>query len=91
MDLQSYEELKEITVFSHWVEWESAGIDLAERALACVGLSIKYESVYRQHWVIWELFIPAQFIWSLNLLLSFSIFRVLNKRNRLQVDFEESQ
>ena len=34
MDLQSYEELKEITVFSHWVEWESAGIDLAERALA---------------------------------------------------------
>ena len=68
-----------------------AGIDLAERALACVGLSIKYESVYRQHWVTWELFIPAQFIWSLNLLLSFSIFRVLNKRNRLQVDFEESQ
>ena len=91
MDLQSYEELKEITVFSQWVEWESAGIDLAERALACVGLSIKYESVYRQHWVTWELFIPAQFIWSLNLLLSFSIFRVLNKRNRLQVDFEESQ
>ena len=62
MDLQSYEELKEITVFSQWVEWESAGIDLAERALACVGLSIKYESVYRQHWVTWELFIPAQFI-----------------------------